>query len=167
MKKSFTLVEILIVVAILGILAAVTLPKVQDYIQQTKESAAKDNLRILRTAIGLYTAQHKGVAPGYPNGDTSSSPNVLAFTLQMKKMATNEQGECRPPGTAGYPFGPYLSALPENPLNKLITITFIPDADEFPDEAAGDTGWIYKPATKEIRLNWPGADKDGVSYYDY
>ena len=28
-------------------------------------------------------------------------------------------------------------------------------------------GWIYKPATKKIKLNWSGTDKDGVRYYDY
>ena len=51
MKRAFTLVEILIVVALLGILAAIALPTFQDHIQQARESAAKDNLRILRNAI--------------------------------------------------------------------------------------------------------------------
>jgi hypothetical protein len=37
----------------------------------------------------------------------------------------------------------------------------------FPGEAAGDTGWIYKPATETIRLNWPGNDDEGTRYYDY
>src|SRR4030042_966448 len=64
MKKSFTLVEILIVVTILGILAAVIMPSVKDYVQQAKESAAKDNLRILRNAIGLYAARNKRSSAG-------------------------------------------------------------------------------------------------------
>lgn len=81
MKKAFTLVEILIVVAILGILAAIVLPQFQSHTQQAKESAAKDNLRILRNAIELYAAQHDGVPPGYPNGDTTASPHYLCFAL--------------------------------------------------------------------------------------
>lgn len=28
-------------------------------------------------------------------------------------------------------------------------------------------GWLYNPDTKEIRLDWPGTDKDGVRYCDY
>ncbi|RKY11715.1 MAG: hypothetical protein DRP65_03460, partial [Planctomycetota bacterium] len=50
MKKAFSLVELLIVVAILGILAAIVVPEFQTYTQQAKEAAAKDNLRILRNA---------------------------------------------------------------------------------------------------------------------
>ena len=65
MKKAFTLVEILIVVAILGILATIALPTFQSHPQEAKESAAKDNLRILRNAIELFTAQHNDVPPGY------------------------------------------------------------------------------------------------------
>ncbi len=70
-KYAFTLVEILIVVAILGILAAIVLPTFQDHVQQARESAAKDNLRILRNAIEVYAAQHNDVPPGYPNDDQS------------------------------------------------------------------------------------------------
>ncbi|GAH74356.1 unnamed protein product, partial [marine sediment metagenome] len=66
MKKAFTLVEILIVVAILGILAAIVIPQFQAHSQEAKEAAAKDNLRILRNAIELYAVQHGGVPPGYP-----------------------------------------------------------------------------------------------------
>ena len=65
MRRGFSLVEILIVVAILGILAAIVLPEFQAHTQQAKEAAAKDNLRILRQQIELYAAQHNGLAPGY------------------------------------------------------------------------------------------------------
>lgn len=55
MNKAFTLVEILIVVAILGILAALTLPIFQDHMTEAKEAAAKENLRLLRNAIQINT----------------------------------------------------------------------------------------------------------------
>lgn len=48
MNKGFSLVELLIVVAILGILAAIVMPEYQSHSQDAKEVAAKDNLRILR-----------------------------------------------------------------------------------------------------------------------
>jgi prepilin-type N-terminal cleavage/methylation domain-containing protein len=149
-KYAFTLVEILIVVAILGILAAITLPKVQDYVQQAKESAAKDNLRIWRNTIGLYAARHGGVAPGYPFNDPSQNPSKTELPLQLIA-------------------GKYLTQIPENPFNGYTypRIQMIGNNDPFPDPPTGNFAWVYKPATKEIRLDWPGTDKDGVRYYDY
>ncbi len=150
-KYAFTLVEIIIVVAILGILAAITLPKVQDYMQKAKESTAKDNLRILRNTIGLYAAQHGGVPPGYPDDDPSQTPDKLTLFNQLIVE------------------GKYLNQFPENPFNGYgyPRIRMVLDSDPFPGTPAGNFGWVYKPATKEIRLNSSGTDKDGVSYYDY
>jgi prepilin-type N-terminal cleavage/methylation domain-containing protein len=54
-KAAFTLVEILIVTAILGILAAIVIPEFQAHATQAKEAAAKESLRMLREAIDRYT----------------------------------------------------------------------------------------------------------------
>lgn len=166
MKKAFTLVEILIVVAIIGILAAITIPTFKSHIIEAKEAAAKGTLRIMRSAIELYTAQHNGVPPGYPNGDTSATPNWIIFFNQMLK-ATNTSGQFADVGTEGYPLGPYLSDVPLNPFKDSKTIKIIADSEDFPDDPTGIFAWIYKPATKELRLDWPGTDKKGVRYYDY
>jgi prepilin-type N-terminal cleavage/methylation domain-containing protein len=147
MKKAFTLVEILIVVAILGILGAMTLPILQGHVQRAKESAAKDNLRILRNAIELYASQHNGVPPGYPNDNPSLPVLIAAFILGMR--------------------GNYLNALPENPFNNKVTFLMIANGASFPSAPTGQYGWFYQPQTKTIKLDWPGTDKDGVSYYDY
>lgn len=164
MKKAFTLIEILIVVAIIGILAAIVLPALQGHIQQAKESAAKDDLRILRNTIEVYAAQHKGFPPSYKNG--IFDPIGTTFTRQLC-WATTPDGVYAAPGTAGYPLGPYLSAIPTNPFNNKNTITVLSSGASFPDPATGTTGWIYKPSTKTIRLNYPGTDPEGVKYYDY
>jgi prepilin-type N-terminal cleavage/methylation domain-containing protein len=149
-KKSFTLVEILIVVTILGILAAVIMPSVKDYAQQAKESAAKDNLRILRNTIGLYAARHGGVAPGYPNDDPSQTPSRVTLANQLLSEK-------------------YFNQLPGNPFNGrgFLQTKMLGNNEPFPDTPAGNFAWFYKPATKEIRIDWPGTDKDGISYYDY
>jgi len=166
MKRAFSLVEMLIVVAILGILAAIVLPQFQSHSQEAREAAAKDNLRILRQQIELYAARHDGVPPGYPDGDTSATPTWPLFFSHMLK-ATNASGQYADVGTPGYPLGPYLSDVPLNPFQNSKLTQMIGNNEEFPAEAPDMFGWIYKPATKEIRLDWPGTDKDGVRYYDY
>jgi len=150
-RTGFTLVELLIVVAILGILAAVVVPQFQDYTEKAKESAAKDNLRILRNAIELYANDHDGVAPGYPNDDTTRNPIYMVFGRALTEVEQR------------------LSAIPENPFNKLKITNVLLDDAAFPTEPTQtDTyGWIYKPATREIRLNWDGTDSEGLAYFDY
>ena len=54
MKKAFTLVELMIVVAILGILAAIVIPEFQSHSEQASESAAKETLRTIRQQIEYF-----------------------------------------------------------------------------------------------------------------
>jgi len=150
-KPGWTLAEMLIVAAIIGILAALALPMLQEHYKKAKSSTAKDSLRLLRNAIEIYAAQHNGVAPGYENDDPDTAVKYLAFKNQM---VTN---------------GDYLNKMPKNPFSNNIIIKMVANAEDFPTEPVETNtyGWIYKPATKEIRLNWTGTDEDGVSYFDY
>ena len=68
-ENGFSLVEILIVVCILGILAAIVAPHYTKATTKAKEAAAKKILQILRTQIEKYTTEHNDVPPGYANGD--------------------------------------------------------------------------------------------------
>lgn len=149
MKRGFSIAELMIVVAIIGILAAIVVPHFQGRATEAKTAAAKSNLRILRSAIELYAAQHSGVAPGYPNDNAVQNPTYAFFLLQMTE--TNR----------------YLSQMPRNPFNDIKTINMLGNGEQFSAEATGAFGWVYKAATKEIRLDWPGTDKDGIRYYDY
>ncbi len=167
--RAFSLLEILIVVAVLGILAAIVIPQMQGQSVAAKESAAKDTLHIWRTQIELYKMQHGGLAPGYKIGFTGLRSdasvgelvNQFAGTSTDKGVAVASQTP-----TAPYLYGPYLKAIPKNPFNNLNTIEYVADSDTFAS-ANGSTGWLYKRATAEIRLNWPGMDSSGVKYVDY
>jgi type II secretion system protein G len=58
-EKGFTLIELLIVVAIIGILAAIAIPQFASYRQKAFNSAAQSDLRTLKTNLeGYYTSNY-------------------------------------------------------------------------------------------------------------
>ena len=61
MMKGFTLVEIMIVVAIIAILAAVAIPNFINYRKQSQATACVDNLGQIRNAKELYLMSHTDV----------------------------------------------------------------------------------------------------------
>jgi prepilin-type N-terminal cleavage/methylation domain-containing protein len=62
-RKGFTLVELAIVIAILGILAVVAIPKYQGMEEEARSAAAKSQLGTVRSAIGIYYAKNRGTFP--------------------------------------------------------------------------------------------------------
>lgn len=55
-QKGFTLIELLIVVAIIGILAAIAIPQFSSYRRKAFNSAAQSDLKTIRTSLeGFYT----------------------------------------------------------------------------------------------------------------
>jgi len=164
--RAFTLVEILIVVVLLGVLAAIVIPAFANGGTLARESTLATNLKLLRRFMLVYTSQHLEVGPGYPNGNASATPLEQAFKDQAL-LSSNAQGETAARGTVGYDYGPYLSKIPANPFNGLDTIQMLANGQNFP--AAGDDshGYICKPETGEIRVDSAGTDSRGVAYYAY
>jgi general secretion pathway protein G len=164
-RRGFTLVEILIVVVIMGILAAVVVPQFSNATGAARENVMKDELRYLRTQIVVYRAQHRDVPPGYPGGDTATTPTAGDFINQLTQY-TDEQGTTSATQSETFRLGPYLTKMPSNPFNNLSTLLVVPDGSPMlaPD---GSTGWIYKPQTQEIIANLTGSDSNGVPFIQY
>ncbi len=149
MRNAFTIAELVIVACIIGILASLVVPMVQNRATEAKVAAARDNLRILRGAVTLYAAQHGGVAPGYENNTFGGTLGAEFFRDQTTVQDS------------------YMRKVPANPFNNLDTIRMVAESESFPTEATGTHGWIYQPATETIHLDWPGTDEGGYRYFDY
>ena len=164
--RAFTLVEILIVVTILGILAAVIMPMASGGAMSAKQSALATDLQLLSRFVLIYKAHHLEVAPGYPNGVTSAAPTEQAF-IDQATLASNKSGQTAAIGTVGFERGPYMQHIPKNPLNDLSTVQMLGNGENFPANGDDSHGWIYKAATGEIRADSSGTDDSGKRYYDY
>ena len=130
--KGFTLVEVLIVVIVLGILAAIVVPQFSDASSDAKLSAIKTNLQTIRGQIQLYKIQHSDVYPA-----------LATFSDQMT-LSSKADGTTAAIGTAGYTLGPYLQSVPANPYTGANTISA---------GAAGTSDWYYAATTGVFRAN--------------
>ena len=97
LASGFTLVEILIVVVILGILAAIVVPQFTNASQTAKASSLLSQLQSIRSQLELYQVQHNAVYPDLTSGWS-----------QMTET-TGVDGN-----TNGSDFGPYLQKAPVN-----------------------------------------------------
>ena len=62
-QKGFTLIELLIVVAIIGILAAIAIPQFSAYRQKAYNSAANSDLKNMKTGFEAYQAENQEYPP--------------------------------------------------------------------------------------------------------
>lgn len=89
-ETGFTLIELMIVVAIIGILAAVAIPRFAQMLEKAREGATRGNLGALRSAIHIYYADNEA---SYPADLTSSfSPRYMQEIPPTKATPLSSAG---------------------------------------------------------------------------
>src|SRR5438067_3173990 len=100
-KGGFTLVEILIVVIILGILAAIVIPQFTSASQDARKNSLTSQLQTIRSQIELYKLQH-----------LDKLPAALKAGTGWADLTNQSQADGTTGATTAFPFGPYLQAAP-------------------------------------------------------
>ncbi len=160
-KKGFTLVELLIVIIILGVLAAVAIPQFGSSTEDAQLAALDANLAELRNSVELYYHQHSSTYPGVNSSADNSSPIAVAVCAtsivdQLLRYTTMNDHTAVNTAPAN-PLGPYIknNRFPENP--------FATDPDGIVCDASTDitaatatgvtAGWKFYPATGKLIAN--------------
>ena len=159
MKKSgFTLVEILIVVIILGILAAIVIPQFTSASESAKEANLKSDLLTLRNQLELYRVQHGDQYPWEISTVLFDSDKIIA-QLTSK---TDVDGTVN---TTGGKFGPYLDKMPTNLFVKdrggATPEAFAFAASPANASTSGD-GWMLDTDANKVHAN-----SDPTAYPDH
>lgn len=116
-KKGFTLVELLIVIIIIAVLAAIAIPKFANSSTRSKESSLRSNLKIIRDSLELFKAD-TGCYPGTLvelAATTQPTGNVTTGVTSTGAACTYAGADARVP---------YLQAVPTDPITGATDWTY-------------------------------------------
>ena len=130
-RSAFTLIEVLIVVVILGILAATVIPQFVKAVTDSQDNTISMNIHRIRSQLAVYHQQHNA----YP---------ALANFVDQMTLSSDADGNTAAAGTPGFVYGPYLRFIPRN---SNIGTNLISDG------ALGTSAWYYDENTGAFHGN--------------
>lgn len=131
MQKGFTLIELMIVVAIIGILAAIAVPAYQDYTIKSKVSEAASLGAAVKTAVEVAFSE------GFEVGASGTIPGVTTLGVAQPSEYN----------------GKYVSSVAYAP-SGIVTVTLRSDPDlGLPSTVRGETV-TYTPTDQGGNLSW-------------
>lgn len=167
--RGFSLVELILVIIILGCIAAIAIPRIGRATEGSSEAALRADLRTFRTAIDMYRVEHDDIVPGLRDAGGTGMENGEAFKRQLTWF-TSKEGKASQTHDTTYYLGPYLQAIPPLPVGKNAGSGTVITTNSFstPGTQAG-YGWEYEHYYGRIRANCAVAEigSDGTPYYDW
>lgn len=140
-RGAFTLVELVIVVLILGILAAVAAPRLLDTSAEAQDASVRQSLSVIRDAIDKYRA----INGEWPAQDSAGS----TFKAQITPYLAGPI----PPGPVG----------PAKGDNRVRVVT---KSGPIGGGTTPNRAWKFNSETGEFIYNYDGVSSDGVTLYE-
>ncbi|MGF1573593.1 MAG: type IV pilin protein [Sumerlaeia bacterium] len=159
MKKSFTLIELLIVVAIIAILASIAVPNFLEAQTRSKISAARADMRTIATALEIYALDNNRYPPepgfvGGPAGSYVGQPELNGYNIprlwEFKVV----------PPSVTTPIS-YLTSLPQDPFKTGASALIPPNTGLSYDSGNSlDKGYIYLDIASWVAFENPQFPED-------
>ena len=151
-RRGFSLIELVIVVVIIGIIAAIAIPRMSRGTAAAGDSALAGNLTVLRNAIELYTTEHGGVLP---------AGTATQVTDKLTKY-TDDAGATSDTKDTTHVYGPYLRKIPPVTVGTLKSNTTVNSKFVIGTtvETTPTGGWLYDTATGNLKVNLADTEAD-------
>jgi general secretion pathway protein G len=143
-SQAFTLIELVVVVMILGILAAIAAPRLLGTSQQATDNGARQSLSVVRNAIDQYSSEHGGALPGADGQELTFKTDIAAYLrgqdFPLCPVAAKNNAVRMMSGS-----GPIASSI---------------------GGTATTHSWVYQFQTGDFYINSSATTNDGSTTYD-